>query len=389
MQTISELLLIPLMNRRSLAMRSGTRVIRAGLPKSSQGAPFLPGPTFAGVYHAAGDPASSPFTYGRFHNPTWSHYEQALSELEGGPVVAFASGMAGVAAIFGVVLRPGDVVVLPSDCYYTTRMLASSYFAQMGVHVKMAPTSGNAQRQYLQGAKLLWLESPSNPGLDVCDIAELVASAHEVGALVAVDNTTPTVLGQCPLALGADFSVASDTKALTGHSDLILGHVAAHDQAWADRIRTWRTQIGAVPGPMEVWLAHRSLAMLDMRLKRQCRNALSIAKFLAARPEVKGVRYPGLPNDPAHVVAARQMQHFGPVVSFVLADRMRAEKFLAACQLVCEATSFGGIHTTVERRARWGGDAIPEGFIRLSVGCEDVDDLLVDISQALDIAAAG
>ena len=364
-------------------MRRGTRVIRAGLPKSSPGAPFLPGPTFAGVYHAAGEPASVPFTYGRFHNPTWTQYEQALHELEGGPVIAFASGMAAVAAVFGVTLRPGDVAVLPSDNYYTARVLAQGYFTQMGVRVHMAPTAGNAQQQYLHGARLLWLESPSNPGLEVCDIATLVSAAHDAGALVAVDNTTPTVLGQCPLALGADFSVASDTKALTGHADVILGHVAVRDQAWAERLHAWRSQIGAVPGPMEVWLAHRSLATLDLRLERQCHNALTVAQFLSTRPDVSGVRYPGLPADPAHAIATRQMQYFGPIVSFILADRQRAETFLAACQLVYEATSFGSIHTTAERRARWGGDAIPEGFIRLSVGCEDVDDLLADMAQAL------
>jgi cystathionine gamma-lyase len=367
-------------------MRRGTRVIRAGLPKSSPGAPFLPGPTFAGVYHAAGEPASVPFTYGRFHNPTWTQYEQALHELEGGPVIAFASGMAAVAAVFGVALRPGDVAVLPSDNYYTARVLAQGYFTQMGVQVRMAPTAGNAQQHYLHGARLLWLESPSNPGLEVCDIATLVSAAHDAGALVAVDNTTPTVLGQCPLALGADFSVASDTKALTGHADLILGHVAVRDQAWAERLHAWRSQIGAVPGPMEVWLAHRSLATLDLRLARQCHNALTVAQFLSTRPEVSGVRYPGLPTDPAHAIATRQMQYFGPIVSFILADRQRAETFLAACQLVYEATSFGSIHTTAERRARWGGDAIPEGFIRLSVGCEDADDLLTDMAQALDRA---
>src|SRR5229473_7554670 len=174
------------------AMHSGTRVIRAGLPKPAQGAPFLPGPTFAGTYHTAGDPAGSPFTYGRFHNPTWTAYEQALSELEGGPAVIFASGMAAVAAIFGVVLRPGDVVVLPSDSYYTTRVLAEGYFTQMGIQVRTAPTVGNAQQQALTGAQLLWLESPSNPGLEVCDIAALAAAAHAAAALVAVDNTTPT-----------------------------------------------------------------------------------------------------------------------------------------------------------------------------------------------------
>ncbi|MEE9149584.1 MAG: PLP-dependent transferase, partial [Candidatus Tectomicrobia bacterium] len=187
----------------------------------------------------------------------------------------------------------------------------------------------------------------------------------------------------------ADFSMASDTKALTGHSDIILGHVATRDPERAEQLRTWRAQIGAIPGPMEVWLAHRSLGTLDVRLARQCRNALAIAQVLAARSDVHGLRYPGLPSDPAHAIARRQMQYFGPVVSFALAHRHSAERFLSACQLVYEATSFGSIHTTAERRARWGGDAIPEGFIRLSVGCEDVDDLLADLSQALDVASTG
>jgi cystathionine gamma-lyase len=368
-------------------MTNGTRVVRAGLPKPTQGAPFLPGPTFASTYHAAGEPASVPFTYGRFHNPTWTLYEQALSELEGGPAVAFASGMAAVAAVLGVALRPGDAVVLPSDSYYTTRLLANGYFREMGVRVKSAPTATGAQGQHLEGAKLLWLESPSNPNLDVCDVAGLAAAAHARGALVAVDNTTATMLGQCPLALGADFSLASDSKAITGHADILLGHVAVRDPEWAQKLSAWRGQIGAIPGPMEVWLAHRSLATLDLRLARQCDNALAIATLLSRRSDVTGVRYPGLVADAAHDVAARQMQRFGPVVSFVLATRARAERFLAACRLVYEATSFGGVHTTAERRARWGGDAIPEGFIRLNAGCEDAEDLLADLTQALDGSA--
>lgn len=364
-------------------MRIATRVTRAGLPPATQGAPFLPGPTFAASYHAAGDPANVPLTYGRFDNPTWSAYEHALSALEGGPAVLFASGMAAVAAIFGVVLRPGDSVVLPADSYYTTRVLAEGYLTQMGIQVRSAPTRDNAQAQHLHGAKLLWIESPSNPALEVCDIAALVDAAHAQGVLVAVDNTTATVLGQQPLLLGADFSMASDTKALTGHSDLLLGHVATRDPGWAERVRAWRTQCGAIPGPMEVWLAHRSLATADVRLERQCHTALALATLLAAHPRVQTVRYPGLPSDPAHAVAARQMQRFGTVVSFVLASQQHAQALLEACALVYEATSFGGVHTTAERRARWGGDVIPAGFIRLSAGCEDPDDVLADMTQAL------
>jgi cystathionine gamma-lyase len=361
-----------------------TRIVRAGLPPVEQGAPFLPGPTFAAPYHLAGDPASSSYTYGRFHNPTWTHFENALAELEGGPALVFGSGMGAIASLFGALLRPGDIAVLPADSYYTTRLIANGYFTQMGVQVRLAPTAGNAQMEHIKGAKLLWLETPTNPSLDVCDIAVLVEAAHAVGALVAVDNTTATALGQQPLALGADYSVASDTKALTGHSDLLLGHVAAREPALLDSVRVWRTQIGAIPGPMEVWLAHRSLATLGLRLERGCANALALAAFLKTHPAVLSVHYPGLPDDPAHAVAARQMRYYGPVVSFTLADRAVAERFLARCQLISEATSFGGLHTMAERRARWGGDAVPEGFIRLSAGIEYVDDLLADIEQALE-----
>lgn len=371
-------------------MHDATRVIRAGMPVPAQGEPFMPGPVFAGTYHFSGEPETSPYTYGRYHNPTWTRFEQALGELEGGPALVFASGMAAVTAVMSVTLLTehahgkGSVLVMPSDCYYTTRMLAEGYFASLGVEVRMAPTAGNAQIEQLDGATLLWLETPSNPGLDVCDLVELIAAAHRREVLVAVDNTTATVLGQHPLELGADFSVSSDSKSLTGHSDLILGHVAAREPAWAQRLHAFRNLQGAVPGPMEVWLAHRSLATLDMRLERQCKNALEIARLLAARPEVLRVRYPGLPQDPAHAIASRQMKYYGPVVGFVLDGEVRAEHFLAACQLVSTATSFGGIHTTAERRARWKGDAIPGGFIRLSAGCENIQDLLEDISQALD-----
>ncbi len=364
-------------------MKPATRVVRAGLPAPQQSAPYLPGPTFAAPFHAAGDPSSAPYNYGRLHNPTWTQFEQALGELEGGVTLAFASGMAAIASVFGAVLRPGDKVVLPSDSYYLTRVLANGYFSQMGVQVVMSPTANNSQLEHLDGAKLLWLETPSNPNLDICDIAALSQAAHARGVLVAVDNTTATPLGQQPLALGADFSVASDTKALTGHSDLILGHVAVSNPALLEGIRTWRNQIGAVPGPMEVWLAHRSLATLHLRLERQCANALAIAQFLATHPAVSDVRYPGLSQHPAYALAAHQMQYFGPIISFTLADEVTAQQFLSTSKLVYEATSFGSLHSTAERRARWGGDVVAAGFIRMNVGCEDVDDLLADLAQAL------
>lgn len=366
-------------------MKDATRVIRAGLPKAVQGEPFLPGPTFAGTYHLTGDPASATYTYGRYSNPTWTAYEEAITELEGGSsTVIFSSGMAAISATLGIALKAGDVLVFPSDGYSSARVLGTGYFGALGVEVRLAATAGNAQLEHLKGAKLVWIESPSNPGLDVADIASLAAAAHHEGALVAVDSTTPTCLGQQPLTLGADFSLSSDTKATTGHSDLVLGHVAVRDASLADQLQAWRRQMGAAPGPMEVWLAHRSLATLHVRLERQCKNALALAEFLRSRKDVFGLRYPGLPGDPAYPIAFRQMKFYGPVISFSLASRELAEKFLHACELVFEATSFGGIHTTAERRARWGGDNVPAGFIRLSVGCEDAQDLIEDLKQALD-----
>lgn len=363
-------------------LHAATRVIRAGLDRPAQGEPFMPGPVFAAVYGLSGEPASSAWQYGRYQNPTWSRFEAALGELEGGPAVVFSSGMAAVTALLTAILKPGDTLVLPSDGYYTTRLLAQEWLASLGMHVRTVQTAGMEGASF-DGATLVLVESPSNPGLDVCDIARIADAAHASGALVAIDNTTPTALGQTPLSLGADFSVASDTKALCGHGDVVLGHVAAADAERADQLRAWRTRTGAIPGPMEVWLAHRSLATLELRLHRQCANALAIARFLRSRSDVQGVRYPGLEDDASHDVARRQMRFFGPVVSFELRDRDAADRFLGGCRIIAEATSFGGIHTTAERRARWGGDAIAEGFIRLSAGCEHADDLIADLAQAL------
>lgn len=370
-------------------LRPGTRVVRSGLPEFSQGTPFLPGPTFAGNYHLKGEPQSSPYSYGRYDNPTWTNFERALSELEGGEAVVFSSGMAAITAVLSVVLfeakKDGNAtLVMPSDSYYTARRLVDQHFSQLGIEVRSAPTRNNEQLKFLEGATLLWLETPTNPGLDVCNLSECIEAAHKAGSMIAVDNTTATPLGQSTLELGADFTVSSDTKAISGHGDLILGHVAARETKWAEKLKAFRTQQGAIPGPMEVWLAHRSLATLDLRLARECSNALEIAKLLASRKEVSLVRYPGLPQDPAYEIARKQMRYFSPVVSFVLGDQTKAERFLDACNLVNSATSFGGVHTTAERRARWGGDKIPEGFIRLSAGCEEPQDLLEDMTQALD-----
>ena len=297
--------------------------------------------------------------------------------------LVFPSGMAAVTAVFASVLRPGDAVVLPSNAYYNARLVAEEYFATMGVEVRLGTTAGGAQGELVEGARLLWLETPSNPGMEVCDVAALSARAHAAGGLVACDNTTATPLGQRVLELGADFSVVSDTKSVTGHGDLLLGHVAVKDDALWAGLERWRTLSGSIVGPMEAWLAGRSLATLPLRLERSSANALRIAEFLSERPEVQRVMYPGLPSHADHALAARQMRSFGPVLSFVLRDQEAAERFLRAAELITDATSFGGVVTTAERRARWGHDAVEEGFVRLSAGIEDPEDLLEDIGRAL------
>ncbi|WP_407566199.1 cystathionine gamma-lyase [Streptomyces sp. 184] len=382
-----------------------TRVVRAGLPAPEPYEPALPGPVFAAHYHLPGDVTAAPYDYGRDANPTWTRLEAALAELESPGVpaeaVAFASGMAAITAVLMALPgptptaepadapRPGHVV-LPSDGYNLVPGGLRTLLEEHGTEVRAAPTAGDAQAELLDGARLLWLESPSNPGLDVCDIRRLAAAAHAAGALVAVDNTLPTPLGQRPLELGADLSVASGTKALTGHGDVLLGYAVTRDPALARRLRTWRKTAGAIPGPMEAWLAHRSLATLELRTARQAANALAVAEALRATPGVRDVRHPGLPSDPAHALAARQMRagRYGCVVAFTLPDRAAAERFLGAARLVDEATSFGGVRSTAERRGRWGGDAVPEGFVRFSAGVEDSADLVADLREALAYALA-
>ncbi|RKT57114.1 cystathionine gamma-lyase [Saccharothrix australiensis] len=347
----------------------GTRVVHS--TPAAVGEPFLAGPVFASAYHLGGDD-----TYGRPHNPTWRALETALGDLDGGTAVLFPSGMAAVSALLREVLSPGDTVVLPGDGYFLTRTLV----AGMPVEVVEAPTAGPYPS--FDGVRLVLVESPSNPGLDVCDIAALAGAAHAAGALLAVDNTTATPLGQRPLALGADVVVCSDTKAVAGHSDVLLGHVSTVDEGLAERLRTARTVGGAIPGPFEAWLAHRGLGTLDLRLARQAENAAALYEALRGHPAVSGLRWPGAADDPAHALASRQMRRFGGVLTFELRDAAAVERFLERSALVAPATSFGGLHTTADRRAQWG-DPVPEGLVRLSAGCEDAADLVADVLGAL------
>jgi cystathionine gamma-lyase len=348
----------------------GTRAVHAGLQEPERGRPFLPGPEFAGPYHLPGEPEGAPYDYGRYGNPTWSRYESALGELEGGDAVVFSSGMAAITAVLYVFAgdnAPAPVVV-PDDGYFMTRRVAARMGAARGLDVRLVPTATEAIVRAVDGARLAIVETPSNPGLDSCDIGDVADAARATGAVLAVDNTLATPLRQRPLDLGADLSISAGTKALTGHADLIIGHVAARAPDHAEALRAWRRQVGSIPGPFEVWLAHRSLATLGVRLARQEANARALIDLLRGRDAVTDVRHPDV----------------GGVIGFDAGSRERAEAFLAACELVIEATSFGGVHTTAERRARWGGDQIPEGWIRLSAGIEDTTDVCTDVARALD-----
>jgi cystathionine gamma-lyase len=368
----------------------GTRSVRAGEGPPVPGAPLRPSPVFAAPFHLGDRPprAGGTDAYARTEHPTLRVFEDAVGELDGGRCLAFATGMAAItAAVLGLV-GAGDRVVLPSDGYYTTRLLARDELARFGVAVDHVPTleiEQVAATGGLEGARMVVLESPSNPLLDVCDIAAVVRAARSAGALVVVDNTTATPLGQRPLDLGADVTVASDTKALTGHSDLLLGHVSTRDDALHARLESWRGHTGSTPGPFEAWLGHRSLSTLDLRLARQASNAAAVAELLAGSPVVRGVRWPWRPGDPSARLAGTQMLRPNGVVSAELPSADAVDRVLAAARLWTAATSFGGVHSTVDRRAQWGADAVPPGFVRLSCGIEDTDDLVSDLAGALAV----
>jgi cystathionine gamma-lyase len=358
------------------AFGPSTRAVHAGLPGAVDGEPFLPPPTLAAPFHLAGPADAAPYTYTRYANPTWTALEAAIAALEGGPALIFASGMAAVTALLLTTLEDGDVLVVCEDGYPGVRTIAREQLAPRGVEVRFVATDTEATVAACDGATLVWVETPSNPRLDVLDLRAVAAAAHETGARLAVDNSLATPLGQSPLELGADFSICAATKAISGHSDVLLGYVAAHEAAALEPLLAWRGLTGAIAGPFEAWLVHRSLATAELRLARQSHTALALAEAL--RDHGVATFHPSF-----DAVAAAQMRHFGPLVCFDLETEARAQAFLSRALLVTEATSFGGVHTTAERRARWGTDAVGEGFIRLSAGIEDTEDVLADVIAAL------
>jgi cystathionine gamma-lyase len=351
----------------------GTSCVHGGGQETVVGQPFLAGPVFAAPYHLGAEDY-----YGRAGNPTWRALESAIGELDRGHCTVFPSGMAAIAAVCRGLLSAGDVLVVPSDGYFVVR----GYVSELGLEVRAVPTVGPWTPEVVRGAKLVLVETPSNPGLEVCDLRAVAELAHAAGALLAVDNTTATPLGQRPLELGADLSIASDTKALSGHSDVVFGHVSTADPELAERLRAARTVSGAIPGPFETWMVHRGLGTLDLRLARQAENAAALVEALRGHPAVSNLRWPGSPDDPAHPIASRQMRRFGGVFRFELPSVAFVDDFLRASRLVSAATSFGGLHSTLDRRARFG-DPVPDALVRFSAGCEDAQDLVEDVLAAL------
>jgi cystathionine gamma-lyase len=364
----------------------GTRCVHGGHRDAVTGSPMHEGPVLSSAFHLGlpGEPTPADF-YGRADNPTWRALEDAIGALDGGSCVSFASGMAAIATVLRIGATRG-AVVLPSDGYYLARSLAHRELAAFGVEIREVPTVGEWPDDALDGAGIVLLETPSNPGLEVADIAAAADAAHSVGALLAVDNTTATPLGQRPLDLGADIVVASDTKALSGHGDVVLGHITARDPQLVAQLREARSTGGAVPGPMEAWLALRGMRTLALRLERAQQNAAFLAARLAEHPRVSRVRYPGLPDDPGHARAAAQMSGFGAILSIELGgDAEGAQRVCESTSLWVHATSLGGVESMLERRRRWPAEpsTIPTDLIRLAVGIEHPDDLWNDLAHAL------
>ncbi len=337
--------------------------------------------TQSSMFHLPGDPESFA-SYGRVNNPTWEHLEGVLSHLEGAPCLAFPSGMSAISAVLFSTLQTGSKVLIPSDGYYVTRLLADRFLAGLGISVEERPTLEFTTGGF-DGFDVVFIESPSNPGLDMIDLAAVAQQVRKAGGITVADNTTLTPLGQRPLDLGIDVVVSADTKAMGGHSDLLMGHVASRNPKIMERVEEWRKVSGSIPGPQEAWLLHRGLETLDVRFDRMCNSAQFVAERLAAHPAVGKVRYPGLIDDPSHELAKAQTLRFGFLLSCTLQSEAEAEAFINTCPLLRPATSFGGVHSSAERRARWG-DAVDPGFVRLSVGCEPVEELWQAVENSLN-----
>ncbi len=347
-------------------LRPATTVVSSGRPAHEPDNPLNTPLTMASTYVAGGD-----VEYGRYGNPTWHAFEEALGDLELGRALAFSSGLAAVATVLDLVGHEQKVVA-PRHAYNGSILQMADLEARGRIKAELVDISDTAAvHAACEDASLVWVESPTNPALEVADIASIAAAAHDAGAYVVVDNTFATPLHQQPLELGADIVVHSATKFLAGHSDVLLGALVTRDDALFDVLKKRRDMTGAVPGTLEAWLALRGMRTLHVRLERAEASARELVDRLREHPAVSEVRYPG----------------FGAIVSIVLGQgAMAADLLTHKTQLWVHATSLGGVESTFERRRRWKVEpaTIPEGLVRMSVGIEDVDDLWDDLVNALD-----
>ena len=358
-----------------------TRSVKAVGSEPVSGSPVVSPPVLASTYHLSPDEAEPSDKYGRYSNPTWRQLESALAELEGAAAaLTFGSGMAAITAVLRVLAKPGTKLVVPADGYNQVRTYAREYLVPLGVTV--VEVSCSAMCAAAADADVVLAETPANPGLDVVDLHRLAMDCRRRGSTLVVDNTTATPLGQQPLSLGADLVVASATKSLSGHSDLIAGYVAGSHPELMAAVEQERLLAGPILGPFEAWLVLRSLGTAGLRFERQCHNAQALAVMLRTHPAVRSVRYPGLPDDPSHQIAAQQMKRFGGLVAVELDSAQAVHSLVERSALLISSTSFGGIHTSLDRRARWS-DPVADGFARISLGIEDTDDLISDFEQAL------
>jgi cystathionine gamma-synthase len=348
-----------------MSLHPETSAITAGRPEVAPDASLNPPLIFSSTYHAGG-----PVGYGRYGNESWTALESAISELEGGQTLSFSSGMAAISAVFSI-LPIGAPVVASNQGYSGTMGLLNQHHASGRLEVRFVDITNTEEViGALKGAALLWLESPTNPCLDIADLSALIAAAKKQTIGVGVDNTFATPLVQKPLSMGADIVMHSVTKFLAGHSDVVLGSLSTSDSALFKRLEESRRFNGSIPGPFEAWLALRGIRTFPVRFRAAEANAKTLVTRLQNHAKITRVRYPG----------------FGAVISFeVDGNAEKAEKVCESSRLIAHATSLGGVESLWERRRRWAleSPSVPEQLIRLSVGCEHVDDIWQDIEQAL------
>ena len=373
--------------------KSATRVVSLGRPPRVDGAAVNPPIAMSSTFVGSGYVTAENRVYARFSNAAWEPLEDAIGQLEGSPTagLAYASGLAAVSAVFDLV-PGGGVLVIPTASYNGTIALARALSADGKLQLReVDPIDTEATIAAMDGADLFWIESPSNPLLEIAELPTLIAAAHDRGLLVAVDNTISTPLRQQPLRVGADVVVHSATKFIAGHSDVILGLTVTKDPELRKTLHARRSLRGGIPGQFEAWLTLRGLRTLALRLDRSEESAGILARRLLGHEDITRVRYPGLPSDPNHQRAKDQLSGFGAIISIELeGGPQRADHFVEALELIVPATSLGGVESLAERRRRHPSepDRVPESLVRLSIGIEDVDDVWEDITQALEASQA-